>query len=266
MDRTDSTCTAAKVARGAALLTLAGAAGGLALLGAQVLTTRLRRYTVPSARLTGHSTVGEAPLPPLRLAMLGDAIALGVGADQLGETVGGQLAALLAEDDQRRPVEVWSVARAGSRAADLPLQTAKALVGPHPDVAVILVGVADAVRFARPSRAAAHLGSAVRQLRSAGTGVVVGTCLDLGALWAIPSPLRQLLCRHGQNLARWQAAAVHAAGGIVVDLDALTGTVFRADPGTLCSDGFHPSQDGYRVLAHALLPAVQSAIVPVDSE
>jgi lysophospholipase L1-like esterase len=196
--------------------------------------------------------------------MLGDAIALGVGADHVTQTVGGQLATLLAEDDQGRPVEIWSVAQPGSRAADLPLQTAKALVGPRPDVAVILVGVADAVRFARPSRAAAHLGSAVRQLRAGGTAVVVGTCLDLGALWAIASPLRQLLCRHGQNLARWQAAAAHAAGGVVVDLDALTGTVFRADPGTLSSDGFHPSQDGYRVLAHALFPAVQSALVPAD--
>jgi lysophospholipase L1-like esterase len=214
--------------------------------------------------LADHYNVGQAELPPLRLTMLGDAIALGVGVERIGETVGGQLASLLAEDDQNRPVEVWSVAQAASRSADLPLQTAKALVGPHPDVAVILVGVADAARFARLSRAAAHLGSAVRQLRAAGSGVVVGTCLDLGALWALPSPLRQLLCRHGQNLARWQAAAAHAAGGIVVDLDALTGTFFRADPGALCSDGFHPSQDGYRVLAHALLPAVQSALSPAE--
>jgi lysophospholipase L1-like esterase len=35
--------------------------------------------------------------------------------------------------------------------------------------------------------------------------------------------------------------------------------VFRADAGTLCYDGFHPSADGYRVWAHALYPAVAKA-------
>jgi lysophospholipase L1-like esterase len=35
--------------------------------------------------------------------------------------------------------------------------------------------------------------------------------------------------------------------------------VFRADAGTLCYDGFHPSADGYRVWAHALYPAVEQA-------
>ncbi|MEV1144945.1 SGNH/GDSL hydrolase family protein, partial [Micromonospora sp. NPDC049799] len=58
---------------------------------------------------------------------------------------------------------------------------------------------------------------------------------------------------------RAQTAAVLDAGGTVVDLAAETGPVFRADAGTLCHDGFHPSADGYRVWAHALLPAVAAA-------
>jgi lysophospholipase L1-like esterase len=49
------------------------------------------------------------------------------------------------------------------------------------------------------------------------------------------------------------------AGGAVVDLGEETGAVFRADAGTLCHDGFHPSADGYRVWAHALYPAVAQA-------
>jgi lysophospholipase L1-like esterase len=35
--------------------------------------------------------------------------------------------------------------------------------------------------------------------------------------------------------------------------------VFRADPGTFSEDGFHPSADGHRLLAEALLPAVSAA-------
>jgi lysophospholipase L1-like esterase len=62
-----------------------------------------------------------------------------------------------------------------------------------------------------------------------------------------------------RRLARQQAAAAGAGGAVVVDLGARTGAVFRADAGTLCHDGFHPSADGYRVWAHALLPAIEEA-------
>jgi lysophospholipase L1-like esterase len=46
---------------------------------------------------------------------------------------------------------------------------------------------------------------------------------------------------------------------VPVDLAEQTGAVFRADAGTYCHDGYHPSADGYRVWAHALLPAVTEA-------
>ena len=69
----------------------------------------------------------------------------------------------------------------------------------------------------------------------------------------------QLTGWQGRRVARAQTQAVRDAGGIVVDLAAETGAVFRADAGTLCYDGFHPSADGYRVWAYALLPAVAHA-------
>jgi lysophospholipase L1-like esterase len=62
-----------------------------------------------------------------------------------------------------------------------------------------------------------------------------------------------------RQLAAAQADAVRAAGGVPVDLAAQTGSVFRADPGTLSADRFHPSADGYRLWAEALLPAVREA-------
>jgi lysophospholipase L1-like esterase len=88
---------------------------------------------------------------------------------------------------------------------------------------------------------------------------VVGTCPDLGALRAIAPPLRQIAGVMGRRMAKAQAKAVTAAGGAVVQLADETGAVFRADAGTLCYDGFHPSADGYRVWAHALYPAVVKA-------
>jgi lysophospholipase L1-like esterase len=165
----------------------------------------------------------------------------------------------MAAGTARRRVELSSVGVSGSRSSDLATQVARALLGERPDVAVILIGANDATGLRRPGEAAAYLGAAVRRLRDAGVEVVVGTCPDLGAARAIAPPLRQIVGWLGHRVARAQLRAVHDAGGIVVDLATETGRVFRADAGTLCYDGYHPSADGYRVWAHALLPAVTAA-------
>jgi lysophospholipase L1-like esterase len=123
----------------------------------------------------------------------------------------------------------------------------------------VLIGQNDATGLRSPEESAAYLAAAVRRLRDAGVQVVVGTCPDLGAVRSVAPPLRQVTGWLGRRMARAQARAVEEAGGVVVDLGEETGAVFRADAGTLCYDGFHPSADGYRVWAHALYPAVAEA-------
>jgi lysophospholipase L1-like esterase len=240
----------------------------VALIAAEVVAARTRRYAKPSLGLALRTSIGPATAPPLRLTLLGDAVALGVGVDSVGETIGGQLAELLTGSDLpgrggARRVELSSVAVAGSRSADLGTQVARALVGTRPDVAVILIGAGDATSLRRPAEAAAHLAAAVRRLRDAGVEVVVGTCPDLAACRAFAPPLRSIVGWLGRRIATAQAAAAHTAGADIVDLAAETGAVFRADAGALCFDGFHPSADGYRVWAHALYPAVAAAVVPI---
>jgi len=248
---------ARKVARAATITLMAGTVGGAALLTAEAIMARSRRYAKPSLGMALRAKVGPTDGPPLRLVLLGDSTALGVGVDRLVDTVGGQLADLLSADG--RQVILSSVGVAGSRSSDLATQVARCLLGDRPDVAVILVGANDATGLRRPSDAAVYLGAAVRRLRDAGVEVVVGACPDLGAARAIAQPLRQIVGWLGRRVARAQVRAVHAAGGAVVDLGAETGAVFRADPNTLCSDRYHPSADGYRVWAYALLPAVAHA-------
>jgi lysophospholipase L1-like esterase len=254
---------ARRIGRTTAVTLIAGTVGGAALLGAEALAARARRYAQPDLRLAMRTTVGEPDAPPLRLVLLGDSSALGVGVDRVAETVGGRLAELLSARDGGsggRRVELSSVAVSGSRAADLGTQVARALLGERPDVAVILVGANDVLRLHRPAYSAGHLAAAVRRLVEAGAVVVVGTCPDLGAVRAFAPPLRQLAGLVGRRMARVQAQAVLAAGGVAVDLGQTTGPVFRADSGTLCRDGFHPSADGYRVWAHALYPTVVDAL------
>jgi lysophospholipase L1-like esterase len=259
-----------RIGRAAVATVAAAGLGTAALLASEALAARTRRYAKPSLELAIRTSVGPPRAAPLRLTLLGDASALGVGVDSVTETLGGQLAELLSTSGgpagpaTRRRVELASVAVAGSRSSDLATQVARALVGNRPDVAVILIGAGDVTALRRPPEAAAHLGAAVRRLRDAGVEVVVGTCPDLGACRAFAPPLRQLAGWASHRVARSQAAAAHAAGADVVDLAAETGAIFRADAGALCFDGFHPSADGYRVWAHALYPAVAAAAVPLQ--
>ncbi|GIH12082.1 SGNH/GDSL hydrolase family protein [Rugosimonospora africana] len=250
-----------QLGRATAVTVIAGAVGGAVLLAAEAVVARTRRYARPDLALGMRTSVGPPTAPALRLVLLGDSSALGVGVDRVSDTVGGRLAELLAggaESDGRR-VELSSVAVSGSRSEDLATQVARALVGDRPDVAVILIGSNDALRPGRPRQSAAHLAGAVRRLRDAEVAVVVGTCPDLGAVRAFAPPLRQLVGLVGRRVADAQTAAVRGAGGTPVDLARQAGPVFRADAGTLCHDGFHPSADGYRVWAHALYPAVAEA-------
>jgi lysophospholipase L1-like esterase len=250
-----------RLARAGAITLIAGTFGGAAMIAAEAVAARTRPYAKPDLRLAMRTSIGGRASPALRLVLLGDSAALGVGVDRVSDTVGGHLAELLAGGPATggRRIELSSVAVAGSRGADLPTQVARALLGERPEVAVILVGTYDAVGLRRPTEAAAYLGGAVRRLRDAGVAVVVGTCPDLGAVRAFAPPLRQLLGLLGRRVARAQAQAVREAGGIPVDLAERAGPVFRADAGTLCHDGLHPSADGYRVWAHALYPAVAEA-------
>ena len=257
----------ARIGRAAATGLFAGAVGGVALLAGEVLAAKARRYAKPTMGLALRTSMGKISAPTLRLVLLGDSAAIGVGVEWLSETVGGQLARLLAEgtaETGERHVLLSSVGVAGSRSADLATQVARALLGDRPDVAVVLIGAHDATSMRSPDEAAELLGQAVRRLRESGVRVVVGTCPDLGALRAIAPPLRQVAGMLGRRMARAQARAVEAAGGSVVDLAGETGAVFRADAGTFCYDGFHPSADGYRVWAHALYPAVvKAALSPI---
>jgi lysophospholipase L1-like esterase len=221
---------AGRISKTTATTLFAGAVGGAALLAGEVIAAKGRRYAKPTMGLALRTSMGPSRAPVLRLVLLGDSAVL-----------------------------LSSVGVAGSRSADLATQVARALLGDRPDVAVVLIGQNDAAGLRSPEESAAHLGAAVRRLREAGVQVVVGTCPDLGAVRSVAPPLRQVAGWLGRRMARAQAKAVEEADGVVVDLGEETGAVFRADAGTLCYDGFHPSADGYRVWAHALYPAVADA-------
>src|ERR687894_332977 len=165
---------AGRIGKAAATSLLAGAVGGVALLAGEAIAARSRRYAKPTMGLALRTSMGPTGAPQLRLVLLGDSAAIGVGVEWLSETVGGQLARMLAEgtpETGQRHVLLSSVGVAGSRSTDLATQVARALLGDRPDVAVILIRAQEAPGPRGPAEAAEHLGQAVRRLRDAGVEV-----------------------------------------------------------------------------------------------
>jgi len=220
-----------------------------------VLAAR-REYVDPESAPAVEGEFGDTAGQELRLVILGDSTGAGVGVGAVGEAVGGQLAQRLARRGWR--VRLAGVAVSGSRCRDLGPQVSRALLG-QPDIAVICIGANDALRGARLPSIRRDLGRAVGRLQSAGVHTLVGTCPDLGAARALGQPLRTLAGRRGRQVAVASASATRAAGGEPIDIGRITGPVFRADPGTLSEDCFHPSADGYRLWAEALHPSVEAA-------
>ncbi len=196
---------------------------------------------------------------PIELLLLGDSLAAGLGAETRKQTLGGRLAKGLATRT-RRPVRLRTAAVVGSESSDLAAQLDRLPADYRPQVAVIVVGGNDVTHRIPASVSASHLEQTIRGVRERGAEVVVGTCPDLGALRAVPQPLRRLASSMSRRLAEVQHETAERAGAEPVDLRRAVGPMFFDEPEEMFSlDRFHPSALGYRRTAEALLPAVVRA-------
>lgn len=251
------TMTKVAIRGGAGLLGLAIASSGLLAIEGLLATRRsfLPADSAPPVEGTFKPT-GQS-IGSVKLTLIGDSTAAGVGATTTTGTVGGHLADGLAL--RGFDVQLTSVAISGSRVSDLGPQVSRALLS-HPEVALILIGANDATHLTRKAAIETHLGEAIRRLQSAGAKVVVGTCPDMGAADAFLPPLRQVVAWEGRRIGRMERAVVEATGAAVVDIGAHTGPQFRHDRDRyLSTDRFHPSDDGYGLWSDALLPEVSLA-------
>ncbi|MGN6753531.1 MAG: SGNH/GDSL hydrolase family protein [Intrasporangium sp.] len=198
---------------------------------------------------------------PLRLVMLGDSTAAGMGAAHREQTIGAIIAHGVAALSGR-PVELTNVAIVGAESPELGDQVIQALEQvPRPDVAVISIGANDVTHRNDRTAAVRHLEMAVSRLRETGAEVVVATCPDLGAIEPLAQPLKLLARRWSRDLAAAQTVAVVEAGGRAVSVGNLLGPSFRSEPKVMFSeDRFHPSPAGYARVAAALLPSVVAAL------
>lgn len=254
------------------LLIALGLSIGASVLGIRILLTRqaaiarrrigkpLGEESLDADRLWQRRLDGE----PVELLLLGDSLAAGLGAQTRKQTLGGRLSKGLALRLER-PVQLTTAAVVGSESPDLAGQIDGLAEDYRPDVAVIVVGGNDVTHRLPTSVSAQHLHEAIVRLRALGAEVVVGTCPDLGALRAVPQPLRRLAASMSRRLAEVQAETAELAGAEPVDLRRAVGPMFFDEPEAMFSmDRFHPSPLGYRRTAEALLPAVRRAVVRVS--
>jgi lysophospholipase L1-like esterase len=243
---------------------LGGASAVAAAIGVGVLAAQARMARRAIGRLHQVPPYQDGRFGPstgtsIRLAVLGDSAAAGLGADAAADTVSGVIVRGVLSATGR-PVLMTNHAVVGARSADLDRQVTRAL-SQRPHVAVIIVGANDVTNLVPIRVSVAHLVAQVQRLRGAGCAVVVGTCPDLGTIRPVGPPLRNVARRASRVLADAQRRAVEPLGAAAVDIHTLLGPEFVANAEAFFApDRFHPSGLGYRRIGLALLPAVLAAL------
>ena len=225
------------------------------LLVAQALRTRARmpRLAEPVGRRAG--VIGSGPR--LRLLILGDSSAAGVGVATQRDALTGHLSRALAEACGAR-VHWALLARSGLTTA----QTLDLLRREPPagaDVAVVVTGVNDVVDQIPSHQALAAREALANWLRNACEvqHVVFAPLPPVHDFPGLPQPLRWVAGRdaerHDAAMARWATSRADVSH---VPIDQ------RLHGGVMASDGFHPGEPVYRRCGHALATHIATAVWP----
>lgn len=228
------------------------------LLVLQAVQARRRVPRLPEAAGPRSGAVGSGP--PLKLLVVGDSSAAGVGVARQSQALAGPLARHLAQAAGCR-VQWRLVARSG-------VTTAQALAllldeGPlQADLAVVVTGVNDVVGQVPSHRAVAAREALANTLRNrAGVRHVVFAPLPpVHQFPGLPPPLRWVAGadarRHDRALAAWAATRAdvsHADWGL------------QLNRGVMASDGFHPGLPAYRQCATMLARHIAAVLGPGPS-
>ncbi len=234
------------------------------LLAWQGVRVRASMPRLPeAARPAGVVAAGVGPGQgePVRLAVLGESTAAGVGAERHEEAIAGYLAADLAGLTGRE-VQWRAVARIGStvRAATRELVPRLADGQGNLDAVVVLLGCNDLWRIRRPRIFRRDMRKLVRAIRRQGggsTAVVLAGMPPVQWLSILPQPLRWVLWFRSRALdyaLRRLALRLPGVHHVPADVPLIEDSFFAADR-------FHPSSAGYRVWAGLLAPTAAGLVL-----
>ena len=203
----------------------------------QGLYARLRAGRLPPAR-DPSGCVGTGA-PALRLVGLGDSIIAGIGVSRQTEGLTGQVSAQVARR-AGRAVEWQAMGASGVTSERVVAELLEAALRFEPQLAVLSVGVNDAVTGVAPAlfkQRLRHIVEALTASRRRPTVVFAGIP-PLDTFPALPRPLSRLL---GDRARRLQASAVELTGYRGLKVVSFPPVLERA---AFARDGFHPGPAG----------------------
>jgi len=215
------------------------------LLLTQALQVRRKALILPEPPGPRAGTIGIGP--PLRLLILGDSSAAGVGASHQSHALSGQLAKILAKNRTLH----WHLQAATGATSASALASLDALPPQSFDAAIVVLGVNDVTRTIPLSRFLARRRAIHALLRSRfGIPHIIASGLPpMGHFPLLPQPLRWTL---GQTARRFDTALARLctedSGCTHLPLD------LPFAPEFVAPDGFHPSEAAYAKWAIMLHP------------
>ena len=217
----------------------------IAVLQAPVVLPQGRRLRKATLKLpeAARPWTGERQGPnPIRLLVLGDSTAAGVGVETQDDALPGNLARVLA-DRTARGVEWRAVGHTGATSRDVIVQHLDEAIAEPADLVFVSIGANDALGLRSTRAFSSDLGRILGALSSASPdATILMSSLPVFARFdLLPDPLRTALFRHSRNL--------EAAARRVVSRDErwiITGTPPPYADGFFADDRFHPGATGYR--------------------
>jgi lysophospholipase L1-like esterase len=225
------------------------------LLAAEVQLARHGPDLPDDTPLDHDGRVGGPADPALRMVWLGDSTAAGVGASDADHAIPRRVARAL-----DRPVEVVSRAVSGDRVADVVDDQLDGLAALDPDVVLVSIGANDVIHLTSRDdfrRGYEALAAAVPD----GALLVILGVPDMGAPDRYLQPLRAIAGFRGRELEEVSEAVARDHDAVYVDIAGETGPTMRSDRRRwFAADRYHPSDDGYRLWADAVLAQLQPAL------
>ena len=197
----------------------------------QALWVVIRAQKLPEA--SGSRTGSAGHGPPLRILIVGDSSAAGVGVDHLTDALPGQLEVRLAEHH----LVSWKlVAKSGATAGSL-LRMLDDVVDEPFDAAVIALGVNDSKNGVSERNWRRHYTALLNMLetRFGVTKTCVSGLPPLGEFPLLPAPLRLVLGRRALQFDKILREFADERGSVTY-----VSLTFPMDHNAMASDGFHP--------------------------
>ncbi len=184
---------------------------------------------------------------PVRLLVLGDSSAAGVGVTSVGHSLGGHLSRILNEKSNR-PV-IWRVAGFNSATSgQLRDHVVPNLARETWSHIALSIGTNDVKNFHTLPRFKREFGGLIYALKARFPEAVIfwSPVVDMRKVPALPEPMASLLEIRAQAFNRLAIRLCNERGARATD------RLAEVDAGGFSRDGFHAGNDGYRVWAEHL--------------